>query len=167
MKKNSSNPAKKIIRVHFVCTGNAYRSRLAEAYLKSKQLPHIHASSSGIEADKNSNGPMTWYAARLALRYDLTPYMSPHWIQTQPHTLRQAHIIVFMHKKHHDIARKRFQISDIRSEVWDISDLHEQGFSNTQMGQEEESRAIAATERTFEDIKRNVDDLIIKLTKKK
>ena len=41
----------KEIHVHFVCTGNAYRSRLAEAYLKAKQLPWLR-----ISFERNSSG---------------------------------------------------------------------------------------------------------------
>lgn len=38
--------------IHFVCRGNNFRSRLAEAYLNSKKLPGIKVISSGIEAEK-------------------------------------------------------------------------------------------------------------------
>ncbi|MBA2874468.1 low molecular weight protein arginine phosphatase [Thermaerobacillus caldiproteolyticus] len=43
------------IRVLFVCTGNTCRSPMAEALLKSKQLPHIDVKSAGIFAMEGSD----------------------------------------------------------------------------------------------------------------
>jgi protein-tyrosine-phosphatase len=39
------------MRVHFVCTGNLYRSRMAEAYLRSKAIPGLEVTSSGVLAE--------------------------------------------------------------------------------------------------------------------
>ena len=38
------------IKVHFVCNGNIFRSRLAEAYAKSLGLGQLEISSSGVVA---------------------------------------------------------------------------------------------------------------------
>ena len=72
------------MHIHFVCSGNTYRSRLAEAYLRSMdKKPNTKVSSSGIIADKSKpeNGPVNWYTMRLMKRNDLIKYMS--WQQTQ------------------------------------------------------------------------------------
>lgn len=154
---------KKITEIHFVCTGNSYRSRLAEAYLKSKQLAHIRVSSSGIEAKNNYNGPITWYAARLAKHHGLVPFLKPTWTQTKPVHLQKAHLVVFMGKSLYGTGRKPYQMKDIKHEAWDIPDLHELGFTDKPWSLEEETRAIAATEETFRIIKQKIDELIAKL----
>jgi len=72
------------MHIHFVCSGNSYRSRLAEAYLKFKLVSkEIEVSSSGIRAEgyKFDNGPICWYAMRLMKRNALIEFMS--WQQQQ------------------------------------------------------------------------------------
>ena len=72
------------MHIHFVCSGNSYRSRLAEAYLKSVLVDKtIIVSSSGTEAEKHrlKNGPICWYAMRLMKRNNLIPFMS--WKERQ------------------------------------------------------------------------------------
>ena len=45
------------MRIHFVCTGNVYRSRLAEAYCASVCDAAIQVESSGIAAGMNEDIP--------------------------------------------------------------------------------------------------------------
>jgi protein-tyrosine-phosphatase len=42
------------MRVHFICRGNVYRSRIAEAYLKSLELEGLEVLSSGTIARERS-----------------------------------------------------------------------------------------------------------------
>jgi protein-tyrosine-phosphatase len=55
--------------IHFICTGNIYRSRLAETYCASKGVPGLFVSSSGIGTKLNRGIPIASYAARKEYRY--------------------------------------------------------------------------------------------------
>ncbi len=58
----------------FVCMGNSYRSRLAEAYMNSLGLPGIVVGSAGVFAAENLNGPITKYAKDLIHEHGLEKY---------------------------------------------------------------------------------------------
>jgi protein arginine phosphatase len=47
-----------MVRVLFVCTGNTCRSPMAEAILKSKQLPNVEVRSAGVYAMDGADASM-------------------------------------------------------------------------------------------------------------
>jgi len=49
--------------IHFVCTGNVYRSRLAEVYCASMSISGIRVISSGIAAGLDDDAPISPHAA--------------------------------------------------------------------------------------------------------
>jgi protein-tyrosine-phosphatase len=53
------------LTIHFICTGNIYRSRIAEAYCASKAVPGVLVLSSGINTVLNRGIPIAPYAARI------------------------------------------------------------------------------------------------------
>ncbi len=147
--------------IHFVCTGNVYRSRLAEAYLNSKQLSKIHVSSSGILAkiDYPTNGPIFWGAMRLLQKYNLIPFMSPMPQQTTLALLQGADRIIFMRGNHHQFSRDELGWIGENFEIWDIPDLDDlPGFEDLSA-----VNVIDQTEKTFTDIQEKVDVLVKKL----
>lgn len=158
----TTKPTQKIIHIHFICAGNAYRSRLAETYLKSKKIPHIRTSSSGLEAEKNKfgNGPASWYTIRLAHRYNLLPFLSPIWTQTTPKHFMDVDLIVFMHPEHFEKSQAMFGYDGTKHIIWNIPDLGDLGFKYGTSEPAEEIGRIEATEKTFSEIKKRVDDLI-------
>ncbi len=101
----------KRIHVHFVCTGNVYRSRLAEAYLRSKKLPNVDTSSSGIKAQEGRNGPITWYAS-IIKRNQLVEHLKNYWTQTTPQMLYEADIVVFMTDEQYHYAKNTFSLQE-------------------------------------------------------
>src|SRR5579884_1222753 len=114
------------MHIHFVCRGNAYRSRLAEAYLRSQQLPGVIVSSSGIEAASHAhtvNGPIAWVAQRIIQRNGLVPFMSFLPIQTTPELLNSADLVIFMEEAHEIYAREQFGYTGERFQVWHIPDI--------------------------------------------
>lgn len=149
--------------VHFVCTGNAYRSRLAEAYLRSKKLPNVEVSSSGIRAKEfyHENGPISWYAARLIKRHDLIPHTKRDSTQTTPDHLSAADIVIFMTDVHFQYAKSKFNYNKNSYEIWNIGDIDDAEFFGTERDSDE--MRIAHSEKTFEQIKEHVDRLIKKL----
>jgi protein-tyrosine-phosphatase len=146
--------------VHFVCTGNAYRSRLAEAYFNSKAVDGLRATSSGTAADRNSNGPITWYAARIIQRERLVPYMSHTWTQTTAEMLHSADLVVFLAQDHHDFCRERFGIDQVATRTWSVPDVDEVDLTGCANAAEREARLTAVTEETFAQIQALVDGLL-------
>ena len=154
------------MHIHFVCSGNAYRSRLAEAYFKSIiQGKDFTVSSSGIEAelDRLANGPVCWYAMRLLRKNGLVPYMSWQEHQTTPETLKDVDLLICMRPIHLDYCQKLGYTG--KSEVWEIRDLNElPGFIPASTpGIETDIRLIQLTEQTYQDIVQKVDELAAKL----
>ena len=149
------------MHIHFVCSGNVYRSRIGEAYFNSKAPEGMKATSSGIAAIENrlTFGPIVWYAMRIIFNNDLVPFMSFAQQQTTREVLEQADIVVFMQDIHYFYARDILQTEPKKSLVWNIGDVHGQDFS--EMSQEDrEKTIIETTEKTFSHIKNQVDRLL-------
>lgn len=153
------------MHIHFVCSGNAYRSRLAEAYFKSKiQGREITVSSSGTGAKEHKfgNGPICWYAMRIMKREKLIPFMSWHERQTAKELLEGVDLLICMNKSHLEYCRNISGNADIPFEVWDIQDLNEMdGFiASDTPGIDTDINHIALTEQTFRIIAGKVDNLV-------
>lgn len=140
--------------VHFVCRGNTYRSRLAETYLNSKQIPDIKAISSGIGAENNISGPITWYAQRIIQKENLVPFEKPNWQKTTKDLLSQGDLTIFIKKDIYDFCVNNLGFNSKTFEIWNISDVNEDG---------NEEAKIKITENTFEEIKKKIDELILEL----
>lgn len=143
-----------MLRLHFVCLGNVYRSRLAVAYLRSRQLPGIEASSSGVQARYNHYGPIARWTRLTAERHGLVPYLEPEWTQTTPQLLARADKIVFMHRSVYELAVEMFGFDRSKCLIWDIADIG----PVTEAKGEEVVRAAA--EAGFAKIHQLVDELV-------
>jgi protein-tyrosine-phosphatase len=151
------------VHVHFVCAGNVYRSRLAEALLNSHELPGVRASSSGIRAAENRNGPVSWTALRLLKRHGLIPFMSSHWTQTTPELLAAADLVVFLEPAIHATCVTAFAFAGGACEVWDVPDVADPRFPEQQAEPGDETRLIAITEATFARLQREIAALAERL----
>lgn len=151
------------MNIHFVCTGNVYRSRMAEAYLKSFHLPDMHVSSSGISASHNSNGPISWYAMRIMFNERLHTLVKPYWNQTTPELLSKADLVIFMMPIHHQFSKENFGFSGDNYEIWDIEDVDDMGEVPGE-GIDRELQIIRITEKTYSRIKEKVDNLVNQYT---
>jgi protein-tyrosine-phosphatase len=144
------------MHIHFICTGNVYRSRLAEAYFKSvTQNTSFTASSSGIIAatNKYNDGPICWYAMRLLKLNKLVPFMSWSEQQTTTELVGKVDLIIGMSQTHVNYCRNDLGYIHKPFEVWNIEDL----------GQTEQD-LISLTEQTYSKITSKVDDLVARLT---
>jgi len=110
-------------KIHFVCTGNIYRSRLAEAYLNSKNIPNIQVSSSGIEAGESSDESITTYAAEILQANKLTSFMSPSWQKTTKEHLENADLVIFMTQYHYDYCVQQFSFVFKYFQIWNVVDM--------------------------------------------
>jgi protein-tyrosine-phosphatase len=146
-------------RIHFICTGNIYRSRLAEAYLRSKKFPNIIVSSSGTKAMEQQKGPIMWYALRLLYRNNLLSYMSDTWEQTMPEHLINADIVIFIGKQNYVFCTERFSIPQ-KYQVWELLDFDDRDLNNKPLDIEREAKSIFVSEQIFFGIKEKIDALI-------
>lgn len=150
------------MHIHFVCSGNAYRSRLAEVYLKSKKLPNVTVSSSGTEADKYhlNNGTICWYAMRLIRNHKLIPYMKPNHETTTKQSLAQANLVIFLGKSNYEFAQKNLGYHVTNYQIWEVVDLDSFGFTKNKLSLEDDIGRMKASEKTFDMIRQKVDELI-------
>lgn len=146
--------------IHFVCKGNAYRSRLAETYLKSKRIRGFKVISSGVLAAKSQNGFISWYTQRIIQYESLTQYSKQNWQQTTSVLLNKADINVFMDKKNYEYAKSNFGYNDDNYEIWNIPDLDDLGFTIKRETLEEDLKRIKATDDTYQKIREKIDELI-------
>lgn len=145
-------------RIHFVCNGNSFRSRLAEGYAKSLKLPHYSISSSGIAADKNRGEALSPYAREQARAQGITGFMSKHQRQTTQKLLSSQDVLVFFGKDVYEETITTYKIDARQAVVWNIDDLTQFLLKHPRTKHtEENSRKITA--RIAEDIFDKVDEL--------
>ncbi|HEX3663080.1 MAG TPA: low molecular weight phosphatase family protein [Acidobacteriaceae bacterium] len=138
------------MKVHFICTGNVYRSRLAEAWCVSRRVPGIEVSSSGIAAGRESPEPISPWAAEALARRGLDAFAAKHWQRTTRSLVESSDVIVCMESEHHGFCREWVDPSRQRIEVWGIEDIGP-------MAAEEIPDKV---ERTFGLIRARVDGLL-------
>lgn len=137
------------MHIHFVCTGNVYRSRLAETYVKSLQVPGIEVSSSGVSAEDNTNGPISWYAMRLIFNQKLHRYVKSMWQQTTKEHLDSADLIIFMTAYHLEYVQKHLGYTGENYKVWYIDDIVRVQHEEKEDILLHEMEIIKITEETF------------------
>lgn len=138
------------MRIHFVCTGNIYRSRLAEAYCASVCDTAIQVLSSGIAAGKNGDAPISSYAAEILARYSLTSYAAPNWQRTTEALVRASDVLVFMEAEHLKFCEDWIVPDRQHIEVWGVEDV----------GPIAAAEIAKKVERTFAVIRQRTDALL-------
>jgi protein-tyrosine-phosphatase len=133
---------------------------MAEAYLKSLDLPAVIVSSSGIEASENNMGPITWYAMRIIFNNLLHHFAKPMWEQTTKELLQNADQVIFMTEYHHEFAKSHLDFTSTNYQIWYIEDVpvvHN-------VLPKEEIDLMHITEATYLRIKEKVDTLAKEIT---
>lgn len=148
-----------MIKVEFVCSGNTFRSRLAEAYLKSKMLEGVEVSSSGTRAESDKDGPITWWAQRIITNAGLIIYQSRDWRQVTPEILSLAGLVIFLGNNNYEYCREQLGFTG-KYQVWDIPDLDVYAD-----GTEIEAELIKRTDEIFTMIISKTDILVSELAK--
>ncbi len=138
------------MRIHFVCTGNIYRSRLAEAYCNSRGVSGIRVFSSGTRAGLEEDVPISPYAADVLARYGLDRYAAAHWQRTSADLVRASDVLVFMESEHHQFCENWIDAMRQRIEVWEIEDV----------GPIDAAKIPNKVERTFAIIRQRIDTLL-------
>lgn len=141
------------VRIHFVCTGNIYRSRLAEAYCASRCGSGVHVLSSGISAGLNGSAAISPYAAEILAHYALTSYAAADWQRTTASLVHASDVLVFMEEEHRRFCEKWIEPTRQRIEVWEVEDI----------GVIEASEIARKVDRTFRMIRQKTDSLLASL----
>lgn len=114
-------------KIHFVCRGNTYRSRVAEAYFSTLQGSRADVSSSGIESWRYyHDGPKVFiepYARIVADQLGAGEHLSQEWTQTTDQLLGEADIIIFMNQDVYRDAQKMFHFNPHKAAVWRVHDV--------------------------------------------
>ncbi len=98
---------------------------MAEAYLKSKKLPGVEISSSGITALVEEVPGLSKYAERVLSDAGLKAYASERRFVTTREELETADIVIFMAQKHFDYTRDVLGYIPKRYEIWKVGDIPE------------------------------------------
>jgi len=111
--------------IHFVCRGNTHRSRLAEAYAKSQtlDLDEITILSSGIEADRDLNGPIMPFVKLSLQDENMLQLTGTIWTQTTQLMIDHSDVLVFMNDDVYEDSVKQFDIPLSMSQKWQIADV--------------------------------------------
>jgi len=141
------------MRIHFVCTGNIYRSRLAEAYCNSRCVPGLQASSSGIAAGRDGNAVISPYAAEVLANYGIHSYAAAHWQRTTSTLVQASDVLVFMESEHRVFCEEWIEAARQRFEVWEIEDI----------GPVDPTEIPAIVDGTFARIRQRTDSLLATL----
>jgi protein-tyrosine-phosphatase len=137
------------MKIHFVCSGNTYRSRLAEAYLNSLKPRGIVAVSSGTHA-KIQPMEIRWYTERILEEYGLSPFASKLHRQTTSSNLKDCDLIVFFGPSVYSFCKKSFAIKKPHI-VWKVKDVR---------SKYTDSKLVKLTEGSFREIKKKIKELI-------
>lgn len=153
------------MKIHFVCTGNMYRSRLGEAYLKSKELPGVDVTSSGILADieYEFDGPIAWSAMRLIFKHSLTRFMSITPTKTTLDLLNNADLVIFMKGNHHEFSKKELGWLGTNYEIWEVADMDTETGFETIEDYADINKVIPESDKTFDIIREKVNELVERL----
>lgn len=111
-----------MLRIHFICRSNIWRSRIAEAYAKSllKDDDNIIISSSGIEAGRNLEGDISAYTRQVLEMDNLWTHAKPKWTQTSQALIDGSDQIVFLDNDIFEDAKSLFNIPKAKTIVWRI-----------------------------------------------
>jgi len=148
------------MHIHFICSGNTNRSRLAEAYFNSKNIPNMTATSSGIWADHNLNGDIVWFVKDMLEQEGILQYTAKTWQKTTKELLEKVDVVVFMKQHHFEFVENELGYVPEKYYIWDIEDVSPDQAS---LGKERQEQEIAQDKEIFKKIKRQVDELILKL----
>lgn len=146
------------MNIHFVCSGNTNRSRMAEAYFNSKKIPNMTATSSGIYASHNQNGPIVFFVKDMLEEAGILQYTAKTWQETTKEILIKTDVVIFMKQHHFDFVKNELDYVPAKYYIWDIEDVSP---DQDKIGRQKQLQEIEQDKVIFQQIKDKVDELII------
>jgi Protein-tyrosine-phosphatase len=117
------------IKLHFVCNGNVFRSRLAAAYAASYQLEDIEITTSGLltyKYDDQEDSYVSPWALDIAKRDGIESFLvRGKRTKTSTELLEDQDIIVFMNDDVFDNAKVQYEFNEQKAIIWHIKDRQE------------------------------------------
>lgn len=112
--------------IHFICRGNAVRSIMSEAYLKSLNIPNVDIISSGAVADiyREHNKKYLARAKALLLHHGITVPVKEEAQQLTQAFVDEATLNICVNQRAYDDASKVVTLPDTTL-VWHIDDIGE------------------------------------------
>jgi protein-tyrosine-phosphatase len=147
--------------VHFICRGNTFRSRLAEAYLNSLKLSKIKAISSGTVAKLHSESNKNNFniTQDVLTEHGIEKYNKDSWDQLTTERLRQGDVVIFLNVGVKEECEELFGLPD-EYIVWGIKD-----FDEVSPIPRTKDEIYKYTNNTYDLVKNAVDNLINNLGK--
>ncbi len=142
--------------VHFICRGNAYRSLIAEAYLKSLRLKDVNVISSGTIADisRSKNEPNIAPLITRLDDYGVGGFVKTHVDQLTQARVDIADINICMNERVAEES-KRMVVMPENTMTWSVMDSGE-GERIIKNGDDE----WKYTDEIYNEIKQNIDTLV-------
>ena len=143
--------------IHFVCSGSTFRSRLAEAYLKSLEIPGIKVMSSGSSARLN-DVRITPYAALILEKYNISEFASKNKTQLTQSRLDEGDVTICVNRRvYRECLDQGFKLPQ-RTYIWDIDDVTQ--FSSLFQKELSQHQIPEITETVYRNIREHVDELV-------
>lgn len=153
--------ATKPTQVLFICRGNAFRSIIAETYLRSLSLPNLTVISRGTVAKENKRANDQRFAQILALleRHNLLPFAKKkHAEQLTQQDIDSSDLVICVNDRVFDNCSVKFVLPP-SAMIWDIADIGDPG-----LVVHDKEELLRVEENTFAKIERHVDQLRLALT---
>lgn len=149
--------------IHFICRGNIFRSRIADAYFNSLGLKNIKSISSGTVAHDHSpsNIKNQEICNKVISEHGLSKFNKNGWDQLTNERLNEGDLVVFMNNIVKTECQKLFGLPQSYN-VWNIADNYEITPIPTT---DEEIREYA--EKTLKAVTEEVDKLVLRLNSHK
>jgi len=156
------NPIKPF-KIHFVCRGNTFRSRLAAAYMDTVSGKQFAVSSSGIAALQATPKIVESYTKAVARTFGLTHGITDAKTQTTNQLLAEADVIVFMNKDVYDDTQKEYEFDIRKTVVWHVADI-DPAVKHASLVEGNQQLVLDAASNTYARIRGLCDELYEYLT---